>query len=337
MDVLAVAGKYAGLDKIDDAIGTHLAVHAEVFMIAEAAEDRVGDSADAGLEDRAVGDQRRYVGGNAALDLGGGLPGELEERAVGFDDRVYFADVDEALAVGAGHLPVDLDDEVAGAKAGGEAAIDGSPQAEEAVFVGRTGLEEGDVDGELAGAEQVLDFAEEDGGVVGASGGHGGADVAAQEHAVVSENALVFGPGVGGVAERQHVQELDFAEFGGAEDQRVEERLGRAAALVDIDPVTGAHGLDGLFGGPSFGSEVVAPAHVRAPFFVAPLLRGSNNTIDNSRAKFKYFRSLYLNNIDRPMEVQAALGRSKGSEFGLQGTDSMVVRSFLGSFRNLCF
>ena len=136
MDLFAVAGEDARLDQVDDAVRAHLAVHAEVFMVAEAAEHGVGHTADSGLKNGSVRYQRRDMRGDAALDVRRRLHRKLEQRAVGFDDGVDLADVDEALAVGARHLPVHLDDEMARAETRGHAAIDGRAKAEKPVVVG---------------------------------------------------------------------------------------------------------------------------------------------------------------------------------------------------------
>ena len=131
--------------------------------------------------------------GDAVLIAGSGRGGKFQQRAGGLDDGRDFADVQEGIAQGAGHLVVDFGDDDAGALRGAEGAVDAGAQAEVAVLVGRRSLDEGDVEGHFAGPEELLDFTEEDGGVVGASGGYCAAHVVAEEQAAVAEVAFVFG------------------------------------------------------------------------------------------------------------------------------------------------
>ena len=199
--------------------------------------------------------------------VGRRLHRKLEQRAVGFDDGVNLADVDEALAVGARHLPVHLDDEMARAEARGHAAVDGRAEAEKPVVVRRAGLQERYVDRNLAAGEQLFDLAEENRRVVGASGLHCLADVPAEEQAVVAEDALILGPGVGRLSERQHVADFNVAEGGSTLDERIHERFGGAAAFVDIDAIARADYAYGVGGRHPLCAVFLEPDHrVAAPF-----------------------------------------------------------------------
>ena len=105
--------------------------------------------------------------------------------------------------------------------------------------VGRTGLHERDVEGELAGAEEVLNFAQENGRVIGAALLNGLANIPAQEQAVVAEMAFELRASVGGVAEREHVDQFDVVEFAGTTHESVDERLGSPAAFSEPDAISG--------------------------------------------------------------------------------------------------
>jgi hypothetical protein len=48
----------AGLDEVDHAVGEHLGVDAEVVLVHQRREHRVGNGADAHLQNGAVGDER---------------------------------------------------------------------------------------------------------------------------------------------------------------------------------------------------------------------------------------------------------------------------------------
>jgi len=265
MNVFALAGEGAGFEKIDHAVGTHFAVDSDGLPIAQVSEHGIGNAADTGLEHGAVGNQRGNLSGDAILHRRGVFGGKLEQRTVRFHHGRNLADVQEAIAEGARHLVVHFGDDVAGALGGGEAAIHAGAEAQESMFIRRAGLHEGGVERQLAGAEEVLNFAQEDGRVIGAAFLNGLADVAAEEQAVVAEMAFVFRASVGGVAECQHVDELDVVELVGAEHESVDQRLGRAAAFPEPDAVAGGDEGDGFFGGDDLGSELSPGAHKIEP------------------------------------------------------------------------
>ena len=128
------------------------------------------------------------------------------------------------------HLPVHLGDDAARALGRGQAAIDTDAQAEVAVLVGRRHLQERDIERHLAGREQVLDFAEEDGSVVGSSGRHRLAHIGPQEQSVVPEMSLVLRQSVVGPAEAEHVDNFDVAQTGGPGEQRIGQGCGGGAS-----------------------------------------------------------------------------------------------------------
>ena len=67
--LLAGAGDHAGLDQVDDRVGEHLGVDAEVVLAAQRQRGRGRDHADAQLEGRAVGHQVGHVLADPSLDL----------------------------------------------------------------------------------------------------------------------------------------------------------------------------------------------------------------------------------------------------------------------------
>src|SRR5579864_3879229 len=124
---------------------------------------------------------------------------------------------------------------MAGTLRGGERAIDAGAKAQKSVLVGRAGLNECDIERQLAGAEEVLNFAQEDGGVVGAAFLNRLPDIRAEEHAVVTKMALVLRMRVPGLAERQHVKEFDVAELATACHQRIDQRRRSPTAFREPD------------------------------------------------------------------------------------------------------
>ena len=120
------AGDDAGLDQVDDGVGEHLGVDAEVLLLLEELDHRVGDAADAHLEGGAVLHERGDVLADGRSSRSGpspvGLVGEgvcrLDERLVHRDEDVEVVDVHEAVAQGPRHLRVDLGDHEAGVRGG---------------------------------------------------------------------------------------------------------------------------------------------------------------------------------------------------------------------------
>ena len=277
---LALVVHHAELDQVDNLVREHLAVDAQVLVAAQREEHRFGNPADAGLKRGAIGNELRDVRGDGMMDRRDPALLVLGQRVRGLDDGVRLADVKEGIAQRAGRLVVDLDDEVARAVGAGQADVDARSQAHVAVIVGRCALDERDVDGNRAAAEQALDFVQENGDVVGAAFLNRAPDVGADEHGAVPEDAFVLGQRVIGRAHGGHVEDLDVAEFGSALEQRGDESLGFRAALVDQNAVSGFDGLEGLGGGPDLRAVAFDPVH-GAHAFVP--LAGSASTSASGR------------------------------------------------------
>ena len=130
-------------------------------------QDGVGDRADAHLERRAVVDQFGAVAGDGMLRLAERGRVMFGERRVGFDGKVDIADMDQTVAVGAGHLRVDLGDDGLGRLHGGACRIHGDAQRAIAVAVGRRNLDQRRVQRQDAPAEQPRHFAQKHGDIVG--------------------------------------------------------------------------------------------------------------------------------------------------------------------------
>jgi hypothetical protein len=76
---------------------------------------------------------------------------------------------------------------------------------------------------------------------------------------------FVFGTRISRFAEREHVAQLNVAEFRGPLHQGVDKRLRSTAALFEPDAVPGLYNLDRLFGGHDLWSELIPPDHANAP------------------------------------------------------------------------
>ena len=95
---LAVAGDGAALDQVDDAVGDHLGVDAEVFLVLQKADHRLRDAADAELNGRAVLHQRGDVFGDLPGRLGDLGGRHFQNRRLRRHQHVNVVDVDEAVA-----------------------------------------------------------------------------------------------------------------------------------------------------------------------------------------------------------------------------------------------
>ena len=109
--LLAGTGDDARLDEVDDRVREHLGVDAEVALVAEGQRHGRRDGADPELERRAVGHELRDVLADPPLDVADLAGRVLVRRDVHLDREVDVVHVDEALAEGPRHRPVELDDD----------------------------------------------------------------------------------------------------------------------------------------------------------------------------------------------------------------------------------
>jgi hypothetical protein len=109
VDCLVVVGDAALGDEVDDAVGEHLRVDAQILVVVQLRQHRVRDAADAHLQGGAVLDQ---VLGNQLADLGldvrGRLAGVVGQGHVHLDGGVKVRRVHRRVAKGAGHARVHL-------------------------------------------------------------------------------------------------------------------------------------------------------------------------------------------------------------------------------------
>ena len=86
MQRFAGAVNHSRFHQVDDAVGTHFRVNAEIMLVVEAMQYRLGDAADAGLNRCAVGNERSYVASHVHMHFGEGLGVKLEERSRGLNE-----------------------------------------------------------------------------------------------------------------------------------------------------------------------------------------------------------------------------------------------------------
>ena len=253
IEALARAGDRAGLVKLDDPIGEHLGVDADVLDAAflEERADGVGHGADADLEAGAIFDLGGDVAGDGLIYGGGGRTGEFARRGVvAVDDVIDLADVDGvglAIDVGKGashfhdHRSRTLDD--------GASPVVGGPEVEEAIGVHRAGFDGRDVDGLEEAPIVVGDLAEVERDGMADSGVVLGAVVAAEEPA---HGAEMLAPGIGlqkgAGLEGEAGADLDIAEFAGARGEGPIEDVGLAKTEAVVEPHARADEPGGLRG-----------------------------------------------------------------------------------------
>ena len=131
-------------------------------------DDRAWDGPNAELQCGLIGHQVRDQATDASLYLG-----NLGERAaigrlLDLHALVDSADVNEAVAVGAGHARVDLRDDEPCAFDRGERHVDRCAQRAEAMRVRRRHVDERDVDGNLSPSKKPGDIGQEHRNVLGA-------------------------------------------------------------------------------------------------------------------------------------------------------------------------
>ncbi|HEY2469414.1 MAG TPA: hypothetical protein VGI45_16455 [Terracidiphilus sp.] len=208
--------------QVDNAVGTHLGVNAEIVLVFETMEDRFRDPTDSRLERGAIGNERGYMPGDVEMHLGAGFGSEFEQRARGFNERRYPADVNGCVTVGARSAVIHLGDHRFGAADCRQCAVDRCAEAHETVSIRRRYLHQHNVKRQSAGLEEAFNFAEKDGSVVGASLSDSFANVIAEKESAMTEVALVFGTRVGRLAQSLHVDEFDVDQFGRAGHQGVD-------------------------------------------------------------------------------------------------------------------
>lgn len=145
VDGLSGVRNGAGVVQIDQTVGEHFGMDAEILPVVEAGENGVGDSADAHLQGCAVGHQ---LGDDVAdLRFNGGwlFYGVRAEGAIGVDELCDLAEVDGRCPEGSRHLLIDLGDDDARGIDGGAGSIDAGAEGTVAMAIGRGKLHEGNV------------------------------------------------------------------------------------------------------------------------------------------------------------------------------------------------
>ncbi len=235
---------HPALHQLDDPVGDEFGVHPEVSLLRKVQEEGVRNDPVADLDRVSVLDELGDVFPDPLHRLYVLARVVLQKRLVMGQDVVRLFDPDEPLSVGAGHLPVRLDDHERGRLRRRFHDVHADAEAQAAVPIRQRGLDERHVDRHHAPAHQVRNLGEEDRRIVGEPPFHGLPGRVADEEGVVAEVLLELHVGVRGDPERPDLEHLGVEKGGrmgfDIVDQRANQVLGLAAARADEDPVAPA-------------------------------------------------------------------------------------------------
>src|SRR5205807_1734754 len=160
LEILASSGEYSCLDQRDHAIRNQFAMHAEILAVHQHGQHGIGNSANARLQHGTVFDKARDIAGDSHLQVVYDRPLQGTERPRRLHESIDIIDMDEAVAVGARHIVVDLRHNVLGNLGGGQGGVDTNSEAAIAVRIGRRDLDQGNVNGHFTAFKQTFNFAE---------------------------------------------------------------------------------------------------------------------------------------------------------------------------------
>ena len=173
VQLLACTGDLAGLGDIHKGVHIHFGVHAQILQIAlcDQAADGIGHTADAQLQAGTVGDLRNDQVGNLQVHFGGSTgSGHLADgRVVAFHDAGHLRNVHAVLhaAQAAGHVLIDLHDDLFGLFAHGTQMGSAGAEVEVTVLIHGGHLEHGHIDGVRALTVVAGQLGITDGGIEG--------------------------------------------------------------------------------------------------------------------------------------------------------------------------
>ncbi len=141
----------AAAHEVDHAVADRSRMNPQCPARRQELADRVGQGADAELEHAAVGDERGGVTRDRAV---GGAAGSLRRRARGLDVEIEVVAAKAVLRMRPRHLRVHFGDDRAAHQESRDEIVGGETEAVFAALVGRAHLDEDDISGNLAGANE---------------------------------------------------------------------------------------------------------------------------------------------------------------------------------------
>ena len=228
---------------------------AEVLLLEQVLEHRVGDGADAQLHGGAVGDQLGDMPGKL-LDhgiVGLGAHGVFADHAIDRDDMVHALDVHAGIAQGAGHLLVDLGDHgfCHLRRRNGQPRF--GPHGAVTLLIGWGDMDEGDIEGQMAVLEQQGKFRQQHRGEIGPPLVDGLADVGADEHGVDPQVPRHLRGGIVAGADGQGMADLDIPQMRRPFDQGLQQLQRHRGVAGQEYPVAGFDRLHRLVRGGDAG------------------------------------------------------------------------------------
>ena len=161
--LLEPVGDRTGFNQLDDAVGKHLRVDAEVLLVFHARQRRIRNATDAHLQGRTILHQI----GNQLPDLGLHVRFRLGvmrlQRTVGGDESADPAEWHDVVAVGPRHLLVDLRDHNPRGIGGGLAGITGGAERAKAMRIRGRQLEDRHIQLHLTGEKKPGNIRQENG------------------------------------------------------------------------------------------------------------------------------------------------------------------------------
>ena len=236
---LARAVDGARLDQLNNAVGDHLRVNAEVFLVLEEAKHRLRNAPDAELNGGTVFHQRGDVFGDLPGRLGDFSRRHFQNRRLRRHQHVNVMGVDGTIPERPRHVRVHLRDDERGIFGGALHNIHRHAQAAHAVRVRRRDVDEGHVERELAGVKQARDVRQVDGRVVAQAFLDDVAHVLGDEEAVHAEVLRQFLVRIRRVAESEQMDNFGVRQFGGAFAEGADQFQRLAGAGADEHALAG--------------------------------------------------------------------------------------------------
>src|SRR5438270_9512708 len=129
--------------------------------------------------------------------------------------------MNETIAVSSWHIVIDLRDHVTGTLGGGQRGIYANAKTAKAVGIRRRNFYQSNINLHRARFEELFDFTEVNGSVVGATIVYGLANIGADKDRIMAEVASHIWGNIGRRAHGHHVHDFDVANFGAAAHQRL--------------------------------------------------------------------------------------------------------------------
>ena len=124
MHLLETVGDDARVHKIDDAVGEHLRVNAQIVLVGQPPEGCVGDRANAHLQRRPIGHQIRHMRADLIVHRSRRRAQMFRQRPIGHDERVQARNVQQRVSMCSRHPVIHLGNHQARRANGRERRVD---------------------------------------------------------------------------------------------------------------------------------------------------------------------------------------------------------------------